>query len=59
MAPSSPTLIRDPWRRLWQALAGDALWAAALIFIATLLIASAVLPQTQSDDLVAFSRWLS
>jgi hypothetical protein len=59
MASSSPTLIRDPWRRLWRFFTGDGFLAAALILCATLLLIAALLPQTPGNDLVAYSRWLS
>lgn len=59
MTPSTPTLIRDPWRRVWQSLAGDAALAAVLSVLAGLLAFMALLPQTPSNDLVAYSRWLS
>lgn len=59
MTPSSRTLIRDPWRRLWQVLSSDALWAVALMLTALLLLSAAVLPQTPENDLIAYSRWLS
>lgn len=59
MTASSPTLIRDPWRRLWHFCAGDGLLAAVLIFSAALLLTAALLPQTPLNDLVAYSRWLS
>src|SRR5512139_859106 len=59
MTSSSPTLIRDPWRRLWRLFAGDGFLAAVLVLCAALLLAAALLPQTPIDDLVAYSRWLS
>jgi hypothetical protein len=59
MTPSSPTLIRDPWRRLWRFFASDGFLAAALIVCAALLLTAALLPQTPVNDLVAYSRWLS
>jgi len=59
MTSSAPTLIRDPWRRLWHFFAGDGFLAAVLVVCAALLLAAALLPQTPSDDLVAYSRWLS
>ncbi len=58
MTPS-PTLIRDPWRRIWHFLSGDIFLAIALGLIALLLIAAARLPQTPQNDPIAYSRWLS
>ncbi len=58
MTPS-PTLIRDPWRRIWHFLSGDVFLAIALSLIALLLIAAARLPQTPQNDPIAYSRWLS
>jgi hypothetical protein len=59
MTATSPTLIRDPWRRLWHGFAGDGFLAAVLILCAALLLTAALLPQTPANDLVAYSRWLS
>jgi len=59
MTTSTPTLIRDPWRRLWHFFASDGFLAAMLILCAALLLAAALLPQTPANDLVAYSRWLS
>ncbi len=59
MTSSSPTLIRDPWRRLWHFFTSDGFFAAVLILCATLLLFAALLPQTPVSDLVAYSRWLS
>src|SRR5512143_175916 len=59
MTSSSPTLIRDPWRRLWRFFTGDGFLAAVLILCAALLLVAALLPQTPVNDLVAYSRWLS
>ncbi len=59
MTASSPTLIRDPWRRLWHFFASDGFLATVLIVCAALLLTSALLPQTPVNDLVAYSRWLS
>src|SRR5512143_3082119 len=59
MTPSAPTLIRDPWRRLWHFFTSDGFLAAAFMLCAALLLAAALLPQTPVNDLVAYSRWLS
>jgi hypothetical protein len=59
MTSSAPTLIRDPWRRLWHFFASDGFLAAVLILCAALLLTAAVLPQTPANNLVAYSRWLS
>lgn len=59
MTNTAPTLIRDPWRRLWRFFAGDGFLAAVLILCAALLLLAALLPQTPVNDLVAYSRWLS
>ncbi len=59
MTVTSPTLIRDPWRRLWQAFTSDGFLAIVILVIASLLVVAALLPQTPSSDLVAYSRWLS
>ncbi len=59
MTSSAPTLIRDPWRRLWHFFTSDGFLAAVLIFCAALLLLAALLPQTPANDLVAYSRWLS
>src|SRR5512139_727176 len=59
MTSSSPTLIRDPWRRLWHFFVSDGFLAAVLILCAALLLSAALLPQTPANDLVAYSRWLS
>jgi hypothetical protein len=59
MTSSTPTLIRDPWRRLWHFFTGDGFLAAVLILCAALLLIAALLPQTPVNDLVAYSRWLS
>lgn len=59
MISSAPTLIRDPWRRLWHFFASDGFLAATLILCGALLLAAALLPQTPIGDLVAYSRWLS
>ena len=59
MMSSSPTLIRDPWRRLWRFFTSDGFLAAVFILCAALLLAAALLPQTPANDLVAYSRWLS
>ncbi len=59
MTLSSPTLIRDPWRRLWHFFTGDGFLAAVFMLCAALLLAAALFPQTPANDLVAYSRWLS
>jgi hypothetical protein len=59
MTTTAPTLIRDPWRRLWRLFTGDGFLAAVLTLIAALLLTAALLPQTPANDLVAYSRWLS
>ncbi len=59
MTSSSPTLIRDPWRRLWHFFASDGLYAAAVIVSALLLLVAAQLPQTPAHNPIAYSRWLS
>jgi cytochrome c biogenesis protein ResB len=59
MTVTSPTLIRDPWRRAWRFATGDALLAAVLIVLALCLALLALLPQTPQNDPVAYSRWLS
>jgi hypothetical protein len=59
MTSSAPTLIRDPWRRLWHFFTSDGFLAAVLILCAALLLIAALLPQTPANDLVAYSRWLS
>jgi hypothetical protein len=59
MTATSPTLIRDPWRRLWHLFISDGFLAAVLILCAALLLTAALLPQTPANDLVAYSRWLS
>jgi len=59
MTSSAPTLIRDPWRRLWHVFTSDGFLTAALILSAALLLTAALLPQTPANDLVAYSRWLS
>jgi|GEM_PF-3367477 len=59
MTSSSPTLIRDPWRRLWHVFTSDGFLAAVLILCAALLLIAALLPQTPANNLVAYSRWLS
>jgi putative component of toxin-antitoxin plasmid stabilization module len=59
MTANLPTLIRDPWRRLWHFFTGDGFLAAVLILCAALLLMAALLPQTPVNDLVAYSRWLS
>jgi hypothetical protein len=59
MTASSPTLIRDPWRRLWHFFVGDGFLAAVLIGLALLLLLAVWLPQTPTADPIAYSRWLS
>ena len=59
MTSSTPTLIRDPWRRLWHFFTSDGFLAAALILCAMLLLCAALLPQIPANNLVAYSRWLS
>ena len=59
MTTTAPTLIRDPWRRLWHFFTSDGFLAAMLILNAALLLVAALLPQTPARDLVAYSRWLS
>ncbi len=56
---SAPTLIRDPWRRLWRFFIGDGFFAAVIMLVAALLVVTALLPQTPSPDPIAYSRWLS
>ena len=59
MTSSTPTLIRDPWRRLWHFFTGDGFYAAVIIVVALLLLAAAELPQTPTLNPIAYSRWLS
>ena len=59
MTTSPPTLIRDPWRRLWHFFTSDGLYAAAVIIGALLLLTAAQLPQTPAQNPIAYSRWLS
>jgi len=59
MTTTSPTLIRDPWRRLWHFFTSDGLYAAAIIIGALLLLTAAQLPQTPTQNPIAYSRWLS
>jgi hypothetical protein len=59
MTSSSPTFIRDPWRRLWHFFTSDGFLAAVLILCAALLLIAVLLPQRPANDLVAYSRWLS
>jgi hypothetical protein len=59
MTAISPTLIRDPWRRLWRFFISDGFLAAVLMLYAALLLLAALLPQMPANDLVAYSRWLS
>ena len=59
MTTSAPTLIRDPWRRLWHFLTGDGFLAAIVILAAGLILLAVLLPQTPTDDPIAYSRWLS
>jgi hypothetical protein len=59
MTATPPTLIRDPWRRLWHFFTSDGFLAAVLALCAALLLIAALLPQTPANDLVAYSRWLS
>jgi hypothetical protein len=56
---NTPTLLRDPWRRIWHFLSGDLFLTGALIFSALLFSAAALLPQTPQTDPIAYSRWLS
>ena len=56
---TSPTLIRDPWQRLWRFASGDVFLAVILAALAALLALSVALPQTPQNDPVAYSRWLS
>lgn len=59
MTTSAPTLIRDPWRRLWHFFTSDGFLAAIVILTAGLVLLSALLPQTPLNDPIAYSRWLS
>ena len=59
MTTSAPTLIRDPWRRLWHFFTSDGFLAAIVILTAGLALLSARLPQTPLNDPIAYSRWLS
>jgi hypothetical protein len=59
MTTVPPTLIRDPWRRLWYFLASDGLYATAVIVSALLLLVAAQLPQTPTHNPIAYSRWVS
>ncbi len=59
MTTATPTLIRDPWRRLWHFFTSDGLYAAAVIVSALLLLVAARLPQTPAHNPIAYSRWLS
>ncbi len=59
MTTSPPTLIRDPWRRVWRFLTGDRFLAIVITVVAVLLTLSTRLPQTPHNDPVAYSRWLS
>jgi len=54
-----PTVIRDPWHRLWHFFTSDGLFAAAVIVGALLLLLAAQLPQTPTQNPIAYSRWLS
>ncbi len=56
---TTPTLIRDPWRRTWHFLSGDLFLTFALILCTLLLIVAGLLPQTPQNDPIAYSRWLS
>jgi hypothetical protein len=56
---NTPTLIRDPWRRVWHFLSGDLFLTGTLIFSTLLFLAAALLPQTPQNDPIAYSRWLS
>jgi hypothetical protein len=59
MTTASPTLIRDPWRRLWHFFTSDGLYATVMIFSALLLLVAAQLLQTPAHNPIAYSRWLS
>lgn len=59
MTAEPRTLIRDPWRRLWQFFTGEIFWALAITSVALLLVLAACLPQMPANDLIAYSRWLS
>lgn len=59
MTTSTPTLIRDPWRRVWRGLAGDGALAVVAGGLGLLLALTALLPQTPGNDPIAYSRWLS
>ncbi len=59
MTTSTPTLIRDPWRRVWRGLAGDGALAVVTGGLGLLLALTALLPQTPGNDPIAYSRWLS
>ncbi|MFN8595213.1 MAG: hypothetical protein U0559_03400 [Anaerolineae bacterium] len=59
MTTASPTLIRNPWRRVWRWVSSDVWLAVTLSLLATLLVLSVLLPQTPASDPVAYSRWLS
>jgi hypothetical protein len=59
MTTATPTLIRDPWRRLWHFFTSDGLYAAVVIVSALLLLAAAQLPQMPAQNPIAYSRWLS
>jgi len=59
MTTTAPTLIRDPWRRVWHFFASDGFYAAAIIVSAALLLIAGPVPQTPGHNPIAYSRWLS
>lgn len=59
MTTTVPTLIRDPWRRLWHFFTSDGFYTAVIIASAAFLLIVGVLPQTPAHNPIAYSRWLS
>lgn len=50
---------RDPWRFVWQIVAGDGLLTILLLAAAVGLLAAAWLPQAPTSNPAAYARWLS
>jgi hypothetical protein len=59
LTTATPTVIRDPWQRVWHIVTGDVFLTIVLVVLGALLGLSAWLPQTPQGDPVAYSRWLS
>ncbi len=59
MATTPPTLIHDPWRRLWRFFTSDGFLAAIIMLSAAQLLLVASWPQVPAGDPIAYSRWLS